>query len=142
MIRESNPDLLATEYGKRFYDLVKAGKGYDAFVLWGTEGIAQNTDLIDSPEMTRTVWDRQIAAAEEYNDPGKFTALIGYEWTSINTQEAPSNLHRVVIFKDGADKAGRIIPFSTFAIQSLENLPAPFDALSHFSLFTFPIPGP
>jgi 2-dehydropantoate 2-reductase len=37
---------------------------------------------------------------------------------------------------------GPIIPFSTFAIQSLENLPAPFDALSHFSLFTFPIPGP
>ena len=122
MIKESNPDLLATEYGKKFYDLVKAGKGYDAFLLWAQEGISKNTDLIKSRDMTRTVWDRQIAAAEEYNDPGNFTALIGYEWTSINTQEAPSNLHRVVIFKDGGDKAGQILPFSTFDSYDPEDL--------------------
>jgi hypothetical protein len=122
MIAEANPDLLATEYGKRLSDLVKAGKGYDAFRLWGTDGVAQNRDLINSPKMARTVWDREISAADEFNDPGVFTAFIGYEWTSLNRPGAPSNLHRVVIFKDDASKAGEIIPFTTFDSYDPEDL--------------------
>ncbi len=122
MIAESNPDLLKTEYGKKMHDLVKAGKGYEAFQLWGAEGITQNRDIIDDPKMNRTIWDRQIAFAEKYNDPGRFTAFIGFEWTSINTQEAPSNLHRVVIFKDGGDRAGQVLPFTTFDSYDPEGL--------------------
>ena len=122
MIAESNPELLKSPNGKRLYDLVRAGKGYDAFTIWGQEGIAKNTDIINKPKMTRTVWDRQIAFAEKYNDPGRFTAFIGFEWTSINTMVAPSNLHRVVVFRDGADKASRVLPFSTFDSYDPEDL--------------------
>ena len=52
--------------------------------------------------MVRTAWERITAAAEEYNEPGRFTAFLGYEWTS-----APegNNLHRVVVFRDAKDKA-------------------------------------
>jgi hypothetical protein len=122
MIAEANPELLKTEWGKRFYDMVKAGEGYEAFRLWGTEGIAKNTDLINNPKIMRTVWERQIDAAEKHNDPGRFTALIGFEWTSINTMEYPSNLHRVVIFKDDGDKPARVLPFSTFDSYDPEDL--------------------
>jgi hypothetical protein len=122
MIAEENPDLLATEYGKKLYDLVKSGKGYEAFMMWGYEGVAKNRDLINSPQMARTVWDRQIEAADENNEPGRFTALIGYEWTSLNKPGTPSNLHRVVIFKDDASKAGQIIPFTTFDSYDPEDL--------------------
>ena len=122
MIAEGNPDLLATEYGKRFYDLVNAGEGYEAFRLWGTEGVAQNRDLINSPKIARTVWDREVSAADDFNDPGTFTAFIGYEWTSLNRPGAPSNLHRVLIFKDDASKAGQIIPFTTFDSYDPEDL--------------------
>lgn len=122
MIAEANSDLLATEYGKKLYDLVNAGKGYEAFKIWGYEGIAKNRDLINSPQMARTVWDRQIEAADKYNEPGRFTALIGYEWTSLNKPGAPSNLHRVIIFKDDASKAGEIIPFTTFDSYDPEDL--------------------
>ena len=122
MIAESNPDLLKTEYGKKLHDLVKAGEGYEAFQIWGAEGITKNRDIINDPKMSRTVWDRQIAFAEKYNDPGRFTAFIGFEWTSINTQEAPSNLHRVVIFKDGGSKAGQVLPFTTFDSYDPEGL--------------------
>ncbi len=122
MIAESNPDLLATEYGRRFYDLVNAGEGYEAFRLWGTEGVATNTDLINSPQMARTVWDRKIDLADEFYEPGVFTTFHGYEWTSINTMERPSNLHRVIIFKDDGDKAGRFIPFTTFDSYDPEDL--------------------
>lgn len=122
MIAESNSDLLKNEWGKKFYDLVKAGKGYDAFRLWGTEGVSKNKDVINSPKMQRTIWDRQIEAAERFNEPGRFTAFIGYEWTSINNLQNPSNLHRVVIFKDGASKAGQVLPFSTFDSPDPEKL--------------------
>jgi hypothetical protein len=72
--------------------------------------------------MTRTVWDRQIKAAEKFNEPGRFTALIGFEWTSLNNMEYPSNLHRVVIFRDGADRVRQVLPFSTFDSPDPEGL--------------------
>ena len=122
MIAESNPELLKNEWGKKVHDLVKAGKGRDAFQLWLDEAVTVNTDPINNPKMTRTIWDREIEAAETFNDPGKFTALIGFEWTSIATRETPGNLHRVVIFKDGGDKAGQVLPFSTYDSYDPEDL--------------------
>jgi hypothetical protein len=122
MIAESNRDLLQSEYGRKMHDLVKAGKGYEAFKVWGSEGVAKNRDIIDQPKMQRTIWDRQIETADKYNEPGIFTALIGYEWTSLNNMQNPSNLHRVLIFKEDARKAGQIVPFSTFDSEDPEKL--------------------
>ena len=72
--------------------------------------------------MQRTVWERQISAADQFNDPGVFTALIGFEWSSMNTADAPANLHRVVIFKGDASKASRVLPFSQFDSADPEDL--------------------
>ena len=57
-----------------------------------------------------TVWDEVINAAEEFNDPGDFTAFIGFEWTSL---AAGANLHRNVIFRDGPDRARQVVPYTT-----------------------------
>jgi hypothetical protein len=119
-IAEGNPDLLATENGKRWYDMVNAGEGYEAFREWGAYMF--KGDPIKSRKMQINVWERQIEAADRHNEPGVFTALIGFEWTSLNTEETPSNLHRVVIFKDDADKAGEIVPFSTYDSKDPEDL--------------------
>jgi hypothetical protein len=58
-----------------------------------------------------TLWDDVINAAEEFNDPGEFTALIGFEWTSL---VKGGNLHRNVIFRDNGDRARQVVPFTTF----------------------------
>ncbi len=122
MIEEANPDLLATEWGRKLHGMVRAGQGYEAFRLWGMNSVMQNKDLIASPAMSRTAWDRQVAAAENYDEPGRFTALIGFEWSSINNMAHPGNLHRVVIFRDGGERARQVLPFSTFDSPDPEKL--------------------
>jgi len=57
-----------------------------------------------------SVWEKVVAAAESFNDPGTFSAIIGFEWTSL---VKGNNLHRNVLFRDGADKAGQVVPFTT-----------------------------
>ena len=57
-----------------------------------------------------TIWDKVVEAADAYNDPGTFTALIGSEWTSL---VMGSNLHRNVIFRDNADRARQVMPYTT-----------------------------
>ena len=59
--------------------------------------------------MARSTWQKHLEVVEKYNEPGKFTAFGGYEWSSM---PGGDNLHRVVIFKDGADKTGMIQPFT------------------------------
>jgi uncharacterized protein DUF3604 len=56
-----------------------------------------------------TIWDDVINAAEEFNDPGRFTAFIGFEWTSL---EKGANLHRNVIFRDNGDRARQVVPYT------------------------------
>ena len=59
-----------------------------------------------------TLWDDVINAAEEFNDPGRFTAFIGFEWTSL---VKGGNMHRNVIFRDGADRARQVVPYTTIS---------------------------
>ena len=76
-----------------------------------TEGVAGD-DIF-----RHSVWKENAVLADTHNDPGKFTAFIGYEWT-----EVLYNLHRVVVFKDDSVKAGQVIPFSQFDSNDPERL--------------------
>jgi hypothetical protein len=58
----------------------------------------------------RATWETIVQAAEDFNDPGHFTALIGFEWTSL---VKGNNLHRVVLMRDDGDKATMIEPYTT-----------------------------
>ena len=114
----SDPEVLADPVGRRLHDQIKAG---------GEKAVSAALELIDRfskgtlpPALTsqpgsrayRTAWDETIEAAEKFNEKGKFTAFIGYEWTS-NT--GGNNLHRVVIFRDSAARASQVEPYTTVA---------------------------
>jgi hypothetical protein len=38
---------------------------------------------MSDPTLARTIWDDYVETADKFNEPGRFTALIGYEWTSM-----------------------------------------------------------
>jgi hypothetical protein len=117
-------NMLADPTGKKWYEMIQAG---------GQEGVKAAAEIIVAfsqgtfPEALqslpgtpayRSAWEVTMDAAEKYNDPGRFTSFIGYEWTS-NT--GGNNLHRVVIFRDGADRAGIVQPYTTLKPLGSDN---------------------
>jgi hypothetical protein len=120
MIAASDPGLLQSEWGKKVHDLVKGGKGPDAFNMWAA-AMQSLKDPFKGQEKTMAApaWKQITAAAEKYNEPGRFTAFIGYEWTSGPNGD---NLHRNVIFRDGKAKADQIIPLSYYETGDPEDL--------------------
>ncbi|MCG6920322.1 MAG: DUF3604 domain-containing protein [Acidobacteria bacterium] len=119
MIAESDPELLRTEFGKEIHGLVKGGDPMGAYALWGRYMAERDDPLKDNDALTRSVWERITSYAEEYNQPGVFTALIGYEWTS---SPGGNNLHRNVVFRGDKSRADRIIPFSNYDSTDPEDL--------------------
>lgn len=73
---------------------------------------------MNSRTFTESLWKNITSIADAHNDPGKFTAFIGYEWSALT----PSSIHRVVVFKDGSDKASKVVPFSRFDSENPEDL--------------------
>ncbi len=118
MIAESNPQLLANSWGREIHDLVRGGDPLGAFVMWG-EAMGAVTDPIDDDELTRSFWNRIVDAAERYNEPGVFTSLHGFEWTSIKDL---NNLHRIVMFRDSAEEVADLVPFSNYDSSNPEDL--------------------
>jgi hypothetical protein len=116
------PELLADPTGKKWYEMIKSGHGADAamqIIVSFSHGTFPK-DLMYFPGTSayRGAWQETIAAAETYNEPQRFTAFIGYEWTS-NTNG--NNLHRNVIFRDNGDKASQVEPFTVYPPYGSDN---------------------
>ena len=115
-----DPNILSFEEGRRWHaGLMEGGEAAVAAALdligqFSQGDIPQALLANYSPgsKKYKTIWEHVVKTAEAYNEPGRFTALIGFEWTSL---VAGNNLHRNVIFRDGADKAGQVVPYTTQA---------------------------
>ena len=82
-------------------------------------------------EEQKRAWHRVIDNAERHNDPGKFTAFVGYEWSNTNGN---IHLHRNVIFRDGEEQVKQTVPFSSLDSKDPEDLWA---YLAHYEKTTF-----
>ena len=118
-LADSDPELLKSPLGQQLNEMLKAGKGREAFYLLVQKMAKGSEAKISNETFMRNVWKQNTEAAERYNDPGKFTALIGYEWTS---QPGGGNIHRVVVFRDNKALADQILPFSNFDSEDVEDL--------------------
>jgi len=117
-ILASDPAILADPDGRRLHDQIQAGgEGAASAALELIDRFSKGT-LPDSmwslpgSRTYRSAWQDTIDAADQFNEPGRFTAFIGYEWTS-NT--GGNNLHRVVIMRDDGTKASQVEPYTTIA---------------------------
>ena len=116
------PELLQDPQGRKWYDMIKAGQGEQAalqIIMAFSQGTYPKALMyLPGTPGYDGAWKTNIAAAEEYNEPGVFTTFIGYEWTS-NT--GGNNLHRNVVFRDNGDKAGQVLPYTTLAPVGSDN---------------------
>ena len=122
-IKAGNPEMMADPTIKRWHDMFTRG-GAEAnkavYELVAAQSNNKLPALIKDPRFARAIWERNTAIMEKYNEPGRFTAFIGYEWTS--NAGGGNNLHRNVIYRDNKDKADRVLPFTTFQSENPEDL--------------------
>lgn len=113
-------------------DAIDSGEGRKVFVKIlpdpdltplqdATESSLENSDLALLPmpkQVEINTWRTITNTADKYNEPGVFTAFIGWEWSSI---PGGANLHRIIISDSDAKTAQSYDPFG------LDDSPFPED---------------
>ena len=122
LLLSGDPAVLADPQGRKWHDMIQSGQGaaaaIDIIESFGKGAISKKILPVPGTPAYRGAWEETIKASDDYNDPGRFTAFIGFEWTS-NTRAM--NLHRNVIFRDNGNKAGQVEPFTTMEPLGSDN---------------------
>ena len=106
----NDPIVTATDAGVQWQDFVSEGNP-DQMMGTFTGSMADPEAYPPFPKATqKRIWEDVTLTADDHNQPGRFTAFIGYEWTAMING---NNLHRVVIYRDGAEKAKQMAPFTS-----------------------------
>jgi len=117
-IQEGAPNIVADPKGKEWHEGFKKGgkaageAAFDLITHFSQMKLPEKlvSDYSPGSEVYNNLWYEITETADRFNDPGKFTALIGYEWTSV---PKGFNLHRNVILRDGGEQARKVIPLTT-----------------------------
>jgi len=114
-LQAGKPGILADPKGLEWYEGYIAGgeeAGKAAFdIITNFSQMTLPEILLESyspgADAFAFTWEQIVMAAEEHNDPGSFTAFIGFEWTSV---PKGFNLHRNVMLRDGPIRALQMVP--------------------------------
>ena len=91
-----------------FEFFVNSGLGIPSDNNPGLSGMDWYLDL-HGDDKRRGAWQDVTETADRHNQPGEFTAFIGWEWTAL---PGGANLHRVIFTPAGSETANRFLPFS------------------------------
>lgn len=135
VVREAVPDTMLAKRSIR-ERLLEDGRLLNTWLfLRIAPGFSLKDLQIDNiGEIVQNTWQHTVAAAERHNDPGRFTAFIGYEWSSMPNAE---NLHRNVIYRGNQ---GPDIPYSSLDSENPEDLWTALEAQRKQGLDNIAIP--
>ncbi|MET0984400.1 MAG: DUF3604 domain-containing protein [Steroidobacteraceae bacterium] len=122
-VRDGNPEMMHDATLKRWHEMMAAGPEEAAkatFELIAAQSNKKLPPAITDPKYAKSYWEQNTAIMEQYNEPGRFTAFIAYEWTS--NAGGGNNLHRNVIYRDGKKLADQVLPMTTFQSENPEDL--------------------
>lgn len=128
-------DILNTPLGERWASYVRDGQHQKVLMEFGVLSMGQealehtleeiaaspelelNAEILGDPSQSevpeairQSIWNDVAKVADQFNEPGRFTAFIGYEWTSM---PYGNNLHRNVLFRDSGERTNQVLPFSS-----------------------------
>jgi hypothetical protein len=120
LIRDNDPLIQAFSYGRELQQQWQGGEQKKVYYQLG-KTVNDNTPVREliTPEIISPVWNSIVDAAERNYQPGVFTTLIGWEWTSLPDG---ANLHRVVFIREGAETARQFLPYSALQSDKPESL--------------------
>ena len=133
MFNLQDPRLMATALGQAWRNkygesITKETMEQGPIVEGNANPIVEFVTSINHPDPQRdayptalksAIWSDVARTADEFNNPGIFTAFSAYEWTAMY---AGNNLHRCVILKDDADTVSQWIPYSAQSSSNPEDL--------------------
>jgi len=115
-----DPLLTSTKLGAEYVARAKKGEGQAIFKeIVGTINSGKVMEDFITPKILSSVWGEIVDSADRHNDPGNFTAFIGWEWSSLPDG---ANLHRVVFMPEDATVAKKFVPFSALDSDKPEDL--------------------
>jgi hypothetical protein len=117
-----NPMLLKDPQVRKWHQMILEGgeSAYEATMdVIATFSQGKTPEVLKDTEFIGSIWEAYLETADEFNDPGTFTAMIGYEWTST---ENGNNLHRNVLYRDDSSVARRMLPFTAAESFNPEDL--------------------
>ncbi len=117
-IQAGTPNILADPKGKEWHEGFKKGgaaageAAFDLITHFAQMKVPEQLvkDYSPGSKVYDDLWDDITRTADEFNDPGHFTALIGFEWTSV---PKGFNLHRNVILRDDGTRGRQVLPLTT-----------------------------
>lgn len=110
-----DPVLMADPVLKRWNEGMNLGGEEASAVMMDIimlQGRGELPEAMTDERQQLDMWRRMTEIVEGHDQPGTFTALIGYEWTS--NYGGGNNLHRNIVYRDGKSQADLVRPLTTF----------------------------
>ena len=119
-LQKDDPRLTGTANGRRLQEMMRENPGSIFRTIFGANPEFSAEELMATyrPIMEQP-WLDEIAAAEKHNEPGRFTAFAGWEWSAHADNR---NLHRVVFSPASAEQLQQFFPYSNLDSTRPEDL--------------------